>query len=55
MSFERLQRIGELTDAQIDKIYAPIGLQIGSKTPFEIAVSIIAGLIDKRHKLNAQR
>jgi len=52
--FERLQRIGELTDSQIGQIYAPIGLQIGSKTPFEIAVSIIAGLIDKRHKLTAE-
>ncbi|WP_076542115.1 XdhC family protein [Shewanella sp. UCD-KL21] len=49
--FERLARIGELTDAQLASIHAPIGLKIGSKTPFEIAVSVIAGLIDKRHQL----
>ncbi len=34
----------------IDNIHAPIGLQINSDTPFEIAVSIMAQLIAVRNK-----
>jgi xanthine dehydrogenase accessory factor len=33
-----------LTDAQIAKLHGPIGIYIGSKTPYEIAVSILAEL-----------
>ena len=32
----------ELTQEQIDKLHGPIGLYIGSKTPSEIAISILA-------------
>jgi xanthine dehydrogenase accessory factor len=32
----------DLTQAQIDKLHGPIGLYIGSKTPSEIAISILA-------------
>ena len=32
----------DLTDAEIDKLHAPIGLKIGSKTPPEIAIAILA-------------
>lgn len=38
------------TDEQIARVKTPIGLDIGSETPFEIAVSIVAELI----KLNDQ-
>lgn len=34
--------------SQIDRVYAPIGLSIGSRTPTEIAVSICAELIGVR-------
>lgn len=34
--------------ALLDKVYAPIGLQIGSVTPEEIAVSVVAELIGVR-------
>ena len=44
---ERLKQL-ELSEAEIARLDAPIGLPIGSKTPPEIAVSIIAKLIEQR-------
>jgi xanthine dehydrogenase accessory factor len=38
---ERLKEF-DVTDAQLAKLHGPIGLYIGSKTPSEIAVSILA-------------
>lgn len=38
---ERLKAL-DLTDADLDKLHAPIGLSIGSKTPPEIAIAILA-------------
>ena len=35
----------ELTADQIDRLHGPIGLQLGSRTPAEIAVSIIAEVV----------
>ena len=32
----------ELSDAELDRLHAPVGLPIGSKTPPEIAVAILA-------------
>lgn len=40
----------ELNDQQIEKLHAPIGLSIHSRTPYEIAVSIAAQLIAERSK-----
>jgi xanthine/CO dehydrogenase XdhC/CoxF family maturation factor len=38
-----LSRIGiEPTDQEIERVYAPIGIDIGAETPEEIALSIIA-------------
>ncbi|MBZ0334184.1 XdhC family protein [Marinobacter sp. AL4B] len=45
---ERLLRIGGLTDAQADRIHMPIGLNIGSKTPAEIALSVMADVVRVR-------
>lgn len=44
---ERLLEL-ELTNRHIQKLHAPIGLNIHSRTPYEIAVSIAAQLIDER-------
>lgn len=41
---ERLLSAG-FSEAQIDRVYAPIGLPIGGKTPAEIAVSVAAQMI----------
>jgi len=40
---ERLQSL-DLPDASLARLHAPVGLSIGSKTPIEIAVSIMAEL-----------
>ena len=40
---ERL-KLFDLNDAQLARLHAPIGLYIGSKTPSEIAISILAEL-----------
>ncbi len=36
------------TSEQLDKVTAPIGLSIGSQTPYEIAISILAQIISLR-------
>ena len=41
---ERL-KLFDLTPQEIDRLHGPIGLDIGSKTPAEIAVSIVAEII----------
>ena len=41
---ERLAQF-DLTPAEIDRLHGPIGLDIGSKTPAEIAVSIVAEIV----------
>ena len=46
---ERLKAL-ELTDAEIARLHAPIGLPIGSKTPPEIAVAILAEITAVRHQ-----
>lgn len=43
--FERLKRIGELDDETIARIHAPIGLRLGSKTPAEIAMAVMADIL----------
>lgn len=42
---KRLRSIGGLDDAQIARLHMPIGLNIGSKTPAEIALSVMADVI----------
>jgi xanthine dehydrogenase accessory factor len=44
---ERLKQL-ELTESQISRLHAPVGLDIGSKTPIEIAVAIMAELTQLR-------
>ena len=45
---KRLQQQG-LTLTQLQRLHGPVGLEIGSHTPAEIAVSIIAALIAERN------
>jgi xanthine dehydrogenase accessory factor len=46
-SAARKQRLAlfDLAPAEIDRLHGPIGLHLGSKTPAEIAVSIVAELV----------
>lgn len=47
----RLNRLGKrgFTDTDLVRIFGPVGIDIGSKTPAEIAVSIVAQLIKERN------
>ncbi|MES2990664.1 MAG: XdhC family protein [Pseudomonadota bacterium] len=45
---ERLE-LFDLTPAEIDRLHGPIGLDIGSKTPAEIAVSIVAEIVSVKN------
>jgi len=47
---QRLQQLG-ISEQQLQRLHAPIGLSIGSKTPVEIAISIMAQLISERARL----
>jgi len=47
MIYEKLLEEG-FTKADLDRVHAPIGLDIGAETPVEIAVSIVAELIQVR-------
>lgn len=49
---EKLQEDG-FTQAQISSIFAPIGLPIGAVTPAEIAISILAQIIQEKNKTHA--
>ena len=50
---ERLKAL-DLTDAEIDRLHAPIGLPIGSKTPPEIALAILAEITAVRKQRESQ-
>jgi xanthine dehydrogenase accessory factor len=47
---ERLLRVGSVSEQQLQKLHAPIGLDIGSKTPVEIAIAIMAEIIAVRNR-----
>lgn len=49
VTMERLEKEG-YSNAQIRSVHAPIGLSIGAQTPEEIAVSILAQLIEERSR-----
>ena len=46
---ERLQRIGRLDEQALARIHAPIGLNLGSKTPEEIALAVLADVLRTRN------
>lgn len=41
----RLRRSGGLSEQEIDRIHMPIGLALGSKTPAEIALAVMADIL----------
>ena len=47
--FDELRADG-FTDEELARVKNPIGLQIGARTPEEIAISILAELIQQRRK-----
>ena len=49
---QRLRAL-DVTEEQLSRLHAPIGLPIGSKTPAEIAVSILAQVTAERKNLEA--
>ena len=42
---ERVKRIGGLEEQVLERIHAPIGLKLGSKTPAEIALAVMADIV----------
>ncbi|MNN49674.1 hypothetical protein D3C81_1642130 [compost metagenome] len=42
---ERVKRIGGLEQQALDRIHAPIGLRLESKTPAEIALAVMADIV----------
>lgn len=50
---ERLRQLDLSTD-QIDRLHAPVGLPIGSKTPLEIAVAIMAELTQLKRQASVE-
>jgi xanthine dehydrogenase accessory factor len=50
--FEQLKDKG-VTGETIKKIHAPVGVRIGANTPAEIAISILAEIVQVRSSLNA--
>ncbi|MHA7062353.1 XdhC family protein [Azospirillum argentinense] len=52
---KRLERLKEqgVTDAELARIHAPVGLDIGAVTPAEIALSVIAQITAVRRKAGA--
>jgi xanthine dehydrogenase accessory factor len=45
----RLKKHFELSDAALAKLHGPVGLNIGAKTPAEIAVAIVAQLVARKN------
>src|SRR5262245_3376822 len=48
--FEQLRAEDGATPAQLERVRCPIGLPLGGDTPEEIAVSIVAELLQHRHR-----
>ncbi|HWY72184.1 MAG TPA: XdhC family protein, partial [Burkholderiaceae bacterium] len=48
---QRVQRLGELgLGDRVGRIHAPIGLALGGRSPSEIAVAIVAQIVQERYR-----
>lgn len=47
---ERLHKIAELNPEELQRIHAPIGLPLGSKTPAEIALAVMADIVKRKNE-----
>ncbi len=48
---ERLAEHFDLTEAELSRLHGPVGLRIGAKTPAEIAVSVVAEIIECKNQM----
>ena len=48
-TFERLRKTG-IDDASLTRIHAPVGLELGGRQPAEIAVAILAQILQTRYR-----
>ncbi len=48
----RLKEHFDLTDTELARLYGPVGLRIGAKTPAEIAVSVIAQIVQVKNAVH---
>jgi xanthine dehydrogenase accessory factor len=51
---ERLQ-LFDLSEAEINRLHGPIGLDLGARTPAEIAVSIVAEIVAVKNGVTLQQ
>ncbi len=49
---ERLRQYFDITEAQLARLHGPAGLYIGSRTPPEIALSILAEIVAYKNGVN---
>ncbi|MNT76233.1 hypothetical protein D3C72_2152140 [compost metagenome] len=52
---QRLQQIAEFSPQELERIHAPIGLPLGSKTPAEIALAVMADIVQQKNRTTAVR
>jgi xanthine dehydrogenase accessory factor len=51
----RLKEHFELTDTELARLHGPVGLRLGAKTPAEIAVSIIAQIVQVKNAVHSAK